>query len=156
MGTCLRHARGTGKARSLGSFRPPLPGPAPELSETRTTWWQEGWHLGCPLQYQMTSVTLIPASFYLAGSLCVAAKTRLAAQVPTEPDGYGKSGPDVRQQGVVGSVVNCAVHAPFNRGSCSLVVARQECRLSVPGWESELLCEILVHIFVKAHCSQMN
>lgn len=75
---------------SLGpweGFRPLLPGPVPELSETRTMWWQEGWHSGCPLQYTRVSLALIPASFYPSDSLPVAAETRVAAQVPPEPDG---------------------------------------------------------------------
>lgn len=52
---------------------------------------------------------------------------------------------------MVGSVVNCAVHA--------WVAARQECRLSVASWESgNLDCygKYWFVFFVKTHRSQMN
>lgn len=45
--------------------------------------------------------------------------------------------------------MNWAMHTPSKRGGCRLVVARQECRLSVFSWESGLLHEILVRIFCK-------
>lgn len=85
-GTCLRDARGRGQPGSPGRLQAPIPGPESELSETQTRWWLQGWHSGCPLQYTRGSVALIPASFHLADTLSVVAKTRVAAQMPTEPD----------------------------------------------------------------------
>lgn len=79
--------------------------------------------LRIPTPEQKASLPLIPASFYLADPLPIATESRVAAQMPTEPDRYGEWEPGGRQQGVVGSGVKWMGHAPSNRGSCSIAPA---------------------------------
>lgn len=69
---------------SLGhheGFRPLLPGPEFELSESQTRWW-----LDAQDAHSKGSMALILVSFYLADLLSVASEIRVAAQMPTEPD----------------------------------------------------------------------
>lgn len=79
MGTCLRHARGTGQARSLGRLQAPITWPCARAIRDSNNVVPRGLAFGVPTAVPRASVTPIPASFYLADSLCVAAKTRLAA-----------------------------------------------------------------------------
>lgn len=99
--TCLRDARGRGQPGSPGRLQAPITRPCIRAIRDANKVVAGGLTLRIPTP---AFLVLLPASFYLADPSSVAAETRVAAQMPTEPDRYSKCGPDGRQQGVVRSV----------------------------------------------------